>query len=116
MGEVPLHTLLKTEDGFQSRNPSFPGTDVQKYLAYKESRPPQEFLRALGIGLLQGPRGGGVLISEVPHVGRSFSLSSYRHQGHKMDSDNVHVLQGNFCPTESSLLTIYWSESTLPWR
>jgi len=38
---------------------------LQGYLAYKKTRPPWDFRRALGIGLLWGPRGGRFLMSEA---------------------------------------------------
>ena len=39
---------------------------VQGYLAHKKPPPPQDFHRALGIVLLQGPKGARFLMSEVP--------------------------------------------------
>jgi len=39
---------------------------VQGYLAHKKRTPPWDYHRALGTGLLQGPRGGRFLMSEVP--------------------------------------------------
>ena len=39
---------------------------VQGYLAHKKLPPPQDFRRALGIGLLQGPWRRQFLMSEVP--------------------------------------------------
>ena len=42
------------------------GFGVQGYLAYKNSPPPLDHRRALGTGLLQGPRRGWSLMSVVP--------------------------------------------------
>ena len=39
---------------------------LQGYLAHKKHAPPQDHRGSLGIGPLQGPMGGGVLMSEVP--------------------------------------------------
>ena len=39
---------------------------LQGYLAHKKLPPPQDHRRALGIGLLQGPRRRQFLMSEVP--------------------------------------------------
>ena len=40
--------------------------EVQGYLAHQKPTPPRDHHRALGIGLLQGPRGGRFFLSEVP--------------------------------------------------
>ena len=40
-------------------------TDVQRYLAHKKVPIAQDHRRALGIGLLLGPRGRRFLMSEV---------------------------------------------------
>ena len=40
--------------------------EVQGYLADTKTPPPQEFHRALGIVLLQGPKGARFLMSKVP--------------------------------------------------
>ena len=42
------------------------GLHVQGYLSNKKHPPPWDHHRSLGIGLLQCPTGGGVLMSEVP--------------------------------------------------
>jgi len=39
---------------------------LQGYLAHKKQPPPFDHHRSPGIGLLQGPTGRGVLMSEVP--------------------------------------------------
>jgi len=39
---------------------------IQGYLAHKKLPPPYDHRRALGIGLLQGPRRMPFLMSEVP--------------------------------------------------
>ena len=62
---------------------------LQGYLAYQKPPTHLEQHRALGIGLLYGPEGGLFLMSQVP-----LYLSAER---------------------ESSLLTIYSSESTIIW-
>ena len=41
-------------------------TEIQGYLAHKKTPAPLDHHRALGIGLLQGPRGKRFIMSEVP--------------------------------------------------
>ena len=57
-----LPTTLRT-------SPTNPTISLQGYLAHKKPPSPQDFHRALGIGLLQGPSGRRFLVSEVPLYG-----------------------------------------------
>ena len=41
------------------------GCVLQGYFAHQKTPPPQDHPRALGIGLQEGPRGEGFLMSEV---------------------------------------------------
>ena len=61
-------------DGLGTFTPALPtaaenpgaSTSAQGYLAHKKLQTPQDHHRTLGVGLLQGPTGGRVLIIEVP--------------------------------------------------
>ena len=68
-----------------------PTVILQGYLAHKKQCPPSDLPRALRIGLLQGPRGGRFLVSEVP-------LQIYPSSGQGVLFDPP-VLGSYACPT-----------------
>ena len=53
------------------------GYGLQGYFAHKEHPPPPDHHRSLGIGLLYGPEGGVLLMSEVPLFGLCFGSRGF---------------------------------------